>query len=198
MPRKTVNPKAIIAVDPGLNGTGVAFAVMHPLDPKVYQLKWKVVRIPPKLTAVINESEPHSQLHSRCRYVATEVGLLADVWFSELMPGMRGAALCLDVVLETQQVWTQSVHSMAAAGRGDIVKLSHLTGTIAHQLHTLFHSVCRGVYLYPPNDWKGNLDKDQLKRRVVRRLEPTFPQITECPDHATDAVGLILAHRRQL
>lgn len=60
----------------------------------------------------------------------------------------------------------ESAKGMAAAGRGDIVKLSYLVGLYAGICHS------RKVHFgtVPVNDWKGQLPKSVIKKRILKRF----------------------------
>ena len=73
-------------------------------------------------------------------------------------------------------------HSVAA--KGDLGKLYYTCGIIAAS------SNCE-PWLIPVNDWKGNLNKTIVIKRVKKRLG----RLPECRSHAWDAVGIGLYMR---
>jgi len=87
------------------------------------------------------------------------------------------------VVAEFPRVW-QEATSHASATRGDLFKLAYLVGALDRACEALDMGT---VQLISPSDWKGQLPKDALKRRVEKLLGVSYQ------DHELDAVGMGLA-----
>ena len=75
-----------------------------------------------------------------------------------------------------------SAGGQMVAGRGDLLKLTFLTGI----LYTTFED----AYLVPVNQWKGQLPKDVVEKRVRKILGK---KIADYSSHAIDAIGIGLA-----
>jgi len=95
--------------------------------------------------------------------------------------GMRGAG-CLRAYVE-QPGFFASAKGRASADRGDLVKLSASFGAIA--------GFCwYGNIQFIPvtvQEWKGNLTKDTVKRRILKLLPNIDPAYSS---HCFDAVGI--------
>lgn len=72
-----------------------------------------------------------------------------------------------------------------AAQAGSVYKLAFLVGYIAHA----FDFECE-VIVTTPMEWKGQLPKDVIQRRVISRLGAAKCIGLNIRSHAWDAVGL--------
>jgi Holliday junction resolvasome RuvABC endonuclease subunit len=83
------------------------------------------------------------------------------------------------LIIEYPQLWAGNAVSMASASRGDLFSLSYLAGMFASLMPP------ENVVLIFPRDWKGQLSKDN----VIKRLKKRWPRITY-RNHQADAVGI--------
>jgi len=98
------------------------------------------------------------------------------------------------VVIESQQFWRDSLTSVTSASRGDIFKTTMLVGNLLAQCSRLnirvesfskFHKT--NIILVPPNEWKGQLPKDVVERRLRDEFEVLDDYLV---DHVCDAAGM--------
>lgn len=87
------------------------------------------------------------------------------------------------VVVEQPKFFDSSAGHMVAR-RGDLLKLMYLVGELAGRVHPV------KTLLIPVNDWKGQLPKDVVERRVRRELGKERFEELKIREHAIDAVGL--------
>jgi len=152
----------VLTVDPGLGGTGLACwaSLSHgQVEPQE-----------PQSTEIIRGGRTGSWEYrvEHIWHIFTRSLLLTQPRF---------------VVLESQALWTGSASSMASAGRGDLFKLAYLTGG----LWTIAIGRDAEVVLVSPNQWKGQLPKSAIHKRIKRALGARYPE------HVADAVGMGLA-----
>lgn len=151
-------------IDPGINGTGLAFfRSLPPTDAKTVEgVGW----------TVITSKEKH--------WDTAAYDIAAHVEFAV----QEQEAWPEHVVIEFPGLWSASALSMASASSGDLFKLAFLTGVLA----TLMREIARApVILISPQAWKGQLPKSIVQERVEKLLGE------EVPNHAADAVGMGLA-----
>ena len=82
--------------------------------------------------------------------------------------------------IEMPELWSGSALSQAAAARGDLFKLSFLVGSI----YTALTMVNVDSTILLPREWKGQLKKEMVDRRIWKALNKKFP------NHISDAVGI--------
>lgn len=87
------------------------------------------------------------------------------------------------VVMEWQEVWTTSAASMASASTGNLLKLTLATGMLVR----LADARGAAIVLAKPGEWKGQLSKAAVIKRITRATGKTYRS------HAADAVGIGLA-----
>jgi Holliday junction resolvasome RuvABC endonuclease subunit len=130
----------IIAVDPGVNGTG--FAVFKEQDNGL-------------VSAGILTSSSGWWLN-RCFEICHKFDLvLTDIGIGHHV-----------VIVEEPSVMLGSSDAYASAMRGDVVKLSMLVGMLLLRVE-VYISACR-IELVPVSRWKGNLPKKEVAYRVER------------------------------
>lgn len=104
-------------------------------------------------------------------------------WFERWL-GMSSAHL---VVIEGVEVWGNA-KSLSAASTGKTIKLARLVGGMEH--------VCAMLdvvwLVVSPNEWKAQLPKDAMKRRVKAALGVSYRE------HEWDAVAMGLAAQGRL
>lgn len=88
------------------------------------------------------------------------------------------------VVIESQELWGASADSYASGIRGDLFLLAYMTGAMAGACSSA------GVTfrLLAPREWKGQMNKQTVKKRIARALDGE-----KFPNHAEDAVGMALS-----
>lgn len=91
-------------------------------------------------------------------------------------------ALTPDVVaLEVPELWQTAV-SQSSASSGDLFKLCYLCGCFGE----IVRQFCRrSPILVRPSEWKGQLPKDV----VIRRIKIIYPLLT-ATSHDADAIGI--------
>jgi Holliday junction resolvasome RuvABC endonuclease subunit len=147
-------------VDPGLGGTGVA---VWPID------EWE---------------KPYAPLCTRvlkCTkgdWVQRAKSISVD--FNKMVHNYEPSKVWIEY-----PSYFESKHE--AAVKGDILKLAFLIGKFSASCDTLaLIGSCEFIPL-PVNDWKGQLSKDTVAKRVANKLHC---QPNLFPDHAMDAVGM--------
>lgn len=89
--------------------------------------------------------------------------------------------------IEDNRMWSGSASSVAAAARGDLSKLSMITGALIGE------ALAFGVYVYPlvsPQSWKGSMPDDV----VAIRLGKILPTI-KFKQHEREAVAMFYGVR---
>ena len=161
--------RRVIAVDPGLGGTGCAYwaEIKRVADTPI---------MPKRMKLLVAKRDP-DWLH-RVWSVRRKFELILKRWRPKL------------AVIEYQQLWSGSAVSMASASSGDLFKLTLLTGVLA----SAANKAKAKVVLVTPGQWKGQLSKDTTRRRMVRAFGPSGV----FQDHVEDAVGIGLAMQGRL
>ena len=168
--RKKTEIENVLFIDPGLGGTGWAFFGLVVTDRGNHTQRGRPVTGYTESGVVRPKGRQWE-------------GKVADVcaWFR----GQLSARAANVVVFEMPEVWLGSATSAAAAGKGDLLKLAFLVGAMAETANV---AGCRLPVLISPRDWKGQLPKDA----VIRRIRRVIPDATT-RDHEADAVGMGLA-----
>jgi hypothetical protein len=89
-------------------------------------------------------------------------------------------ASCQEAFIEMPEFWSGSALSYASTAQGDLFKLAYLVGALAQALHNI--NVV--TTLLHPREWKGNMKKEMIDRRIK------FIINREYPNHISDAVGI--------
>jgi hypothetical protein len=147
-------------IDPGLTGTGWAFYAQRHGAP---------------CSGVLKVLNPKAEWTTRAYDIAGQVLLVAVV-------SCKGIK---NIGMEFPTLWGASSKSQTAASQGDLFKLSFLCGAI-HMAASLNNI---NVYLFSPQEWKGQLPKDC----VIRRIQRQFMGMRVPKDHEADAIGMGLA-----
>lgn len=95
------------------------------------------------------------------------------------------------VTLEFQVLYRDSI-SLAAGFKGDLFKLSCLTGALTA---VSWEATGRTPTLLKPAEWKGQLPKDIVEARIVKHYSKQGVVWPGIPNHAMDAVGMGFAVR---
>ena len=160
-----------IAIDPGVSGLGYAVFTGVP----------DVVSI--SRAGVIHPQGDGSWL-ARSSSVVDRLfrAVIKDVLAMPARPDQ------IAIVLESQELFSSSAKGWASAKKGDIFKLTMMTGAIADRFRYF-----REINLVAPRTWKGQLSKRVTKARVTRRIgdaEVTKLGMVGRADHVWDAVGI--------
>lgn len=91
----------------------------------------------------------------------------------------------LDITCEWPGLWSGSAVSQASAAKGDLFKLAYLIGSIAKMWDDRNG---RPLRLISPQEWKGQLPKEV----VMRRVHVLLPNV-KLSNHMADAIGMGLA-----
>lgn len=149
----------LLTVDPGITATGYAF--------------WESIARP----GPIRPSAFGVQLGtSRRRTWEDRAGALC-AWFSALLQHYKPNY----VVIEFPELWSASAKSFASSSTGDLFKLTYLVGGFGEIVRQV---TMRNPLLVTPQQWKGQLPKDVVKKRIKEMLQ------TDYPNHTADAVGI--------
>lgn len=155
-------PRAV-CVDPGLGGTGLAF--------------WKVLakpqigRPPAPIDTAVLRATGKKEWTERVADIGDNFWVVIKEW------------KVLSCVFEFQSLWTDSATSMASAADGDLFKLTYLTGYLARVFQE-FTGHSNTSYLVKPGEWKGQLSKGAIDRRIKRAIGMQYG------NHIADAVGI--------
>lgn len=159
----------VLFVDPGIVGTGWAFfPYIDTCAGKVYY--------PPSEYGAINPKRSFSEWDAKVADICT--------WFD----GLCSARKPKIVVLEYQEMWGASATSYASVQKGDLLKLTFLTGGLAEVAR---RNGARIPILVQAKKWKGQLPKSVVLVRIGKRF-PTL-KTNLIPNHASDAIGMGLA-----
>jgi len=153
-------------IDPGIEGTGYALF-------DYYYTKAEKAMPPIKTGSFRPRNKDNEHWQRNCEELWS--------WFGGMLTAMQPSI----IVLESQGVWSESAKSMASATRGDIMKLTYLTGGMAH---CCFKELLETPVLVAPRVWKGQLPK----KVVISRLNKHFPTLS-FKNHEADAVGMGVA-----
>jgi len=94
------------------------------------------------------------------------------------------------ILLETPNVWGMHSRGAVSNNNGDLIKLSILVGVMAGRISEQRSDST--VHLTTPQEWKGQLGKDVVIRRLSAQLGTVFD------NHAADAVGMGMAWQNAL
>ena len=164
----------VLTVDPGLRTTGWAFWDEIERGTKDAQV--------PTATGII--TFPKSRDWEECCVSAPT-----------LLQSVLAKHNVKHLVLEFPQLWSGSATSMASGSRGDLFKLCYLVGAFGECFS--YHSDLRHLNDHrsikiEPQEWKGQLTKRTVDRRIARALDAQYPE------HISDAVGIGLAIQGKL
>ncbi len=152
-------------IDPGLGGTGFAF--------------WQDL-----LAASLQQEPTPPTMHGRWmpkrgQYWQTKFNDCID-WVERWIGMMADGVI---VCIEAPELWTGSAKSIASASTGKLLKLAYLVGGMIRVCDTLD---LEWVHI-SPGEWKGQLPKEAMKKRVAKLLGCTYKE------HEYDSVGMGLA-----
>ena len=159
----------VMFVDPGFDGTGWAY----------WQRLSDKELLPPTHCGVVR---PKAKEQADDMNLAERSFLICERFAGEAL------ALCapFTVYLELPEVYGASAKSHASAVKGDLIKLTFLTGALA--LSIVEDEVC-DIKLLKPSEWKGQLNKEAVQMRIKRALG----NLENFPNHTADAVGMGLS-----
>jgi len=159
--RKRTTYRRIMFVDPGLGGSGSAYWL------ELESHSTQHTRSPDAFAQWLPEkrSGPWLQRFDRCL-----------TWYASLLETYEPQL----VVIERPVVWDNE-KSTASARSGNLLKLVMLVGGMIAVTPFV------PVELPAPGEWKGQLPKRVMKKRLLKRFGQSFPE------HAADAVAMGLA-----
>lgn len=129
-------------------------------------------------TYKITEKSEHEKQN-----IALRVGLMCE-HFARILKDNDTITACF---IEGVQMYNTSQVSKLAAASGDLFGLAYMAGAYCQ----VAMGFCN-AYIVNPREWKGNMNKDITKSRIVRALGKSFG------DHIDDAVGMSLSLRGKL
>ena len=153
----------VLTIDPGIRHLGWAY--------------WKELRRPAKKAVAPTESGVQRN----------EKGIPQEACVANLTAWLASFAHINEVkhvVLEYPQLYSASAKSLGSSERGDLFILTYLIGGLAEQVRL---KCVNGPILVYPREWKGQMGKDVVDRRIKRALKKEYR------DHESDAVGIGLA-----
>ena len=172
--RRPKEIRHVTFVDPGIIGTGMAwFEYLNFERPR-----------PPLFQKDIIPTADWGDWQEK----AFRVAAVLERWLSE-----RETRL---VVMEAPELWEGSALSYAAATnktRGEpssLFKLMYLVGLLGDRAMKITK---RCPVLMAPADWKGQLPKDAVLKRISRAWPKQYPDWRKIADHMGDAIGMGLA-----
>lgn len=166
MPIIRSSTERLIAIDPGLFGhTG--FAIWYRQRVKMSDIKeFKLYDLTPQITGKVKRTD--FSWEADARHIAHHLRAYASRFEQ--------------AVIEMPEFWSGSAKSFTSTARGDLFKLSFLVGAIYYALSRIGVNVT----LVSPRQWKGQLSKEMVNRRIQRILNNK----EHYPDHEADAVGI--------
>lgn len=174
----------VIAIDPGLGGTGVA-------------LFWQVDERPPELlrTVCINAQRGPGYLY-KAQSICAQFRRLLEIRHREFALLVdRGSSVV--TIIEEPVLWSGSAKSHASSASGNLHKLSVLIGFLAGELFNLNFPA---IMTIQAKSWKGQLSKAATTLRVQKRFTEgacTRASSVSSPtenEHIVDAIGIGLHH----
>jgi hypothetical protein len=163
-PWNTLENIITIGIDPGLTGTGLA----------IFRRKI-LVRV--GTVTVSSSKQPNWQ--DRAMTIAMTVRTICMPYTDG-----NGCADAMHAFIE-YPAFHQSAGGQMVARRGDLLKLTYLTGLIAGHLSPI------NFTLVPVIQWKGTLPKEVTQERIRRELLPRQLNLIKS-HHSYDAVGIAL------
>lgn len=157
---KDLKKRDVLAVDPGISGTGVAW--------------WRANALVPSETFVFNAPKKYAWW-IRAALLAEMVMDVVDRYKIPV------------VVCECPQFFGGAGGEMVAA-RGDLVKLSIAVGAMVGQAQKMVHAV--DFWPVEVNTWKGQLKKEIVNKRILRTLGASFCDGLHSHDWDAVGIGL--------
>ena len=93
----------------------------------------------------------------------------------------------MEIICEEPKFMGSSARGRASAGSGSLVRLSMMVGILMAKLDPMIEFTLLDV-----NDWKGNMDKDAVAKRVRRIMGDAAEDLK---DHELDAAGMGLHYQ---
>jgi hypothetical protein len=153
--------KSILAIDPGLQGTGLA----------LWDRKERLVA-----TAVVTVRGRSEDWVTRCETIVK----MTSMW-------TRGQGIELDRVVCEMMEHHGSAKSSMIWRSGDLQRTLVLVGMLARWGAANKKAL---VELIPPSEWKGQLPKRIVEQRINKRLTLPVVKQLGIKTHAYDAVGI--------
>lgn len=134
---------------------------------------WETGRSPARI-GIVRDTARDDLLSVRCQELCQKLYLSVATLYS-----------LQTVVIEMPQ--QMSNRAGIAAQAGGVYKLAVLVGALTMYLMNTSNAT---VHVVTPSEWKGQLPKDVVQRRVEQRLGISLCQKLKIRSHAWDAVGL--------
>jgi len=166
--------EGVLFVDPGLGGTGYAFFEWINTAAKPSKVE------KPSLSGVIKAPRNEAWDNRVWSYCVRFSGILSSLPVKE-------------VVIEFPELFSGSAMSQASAGKGDLFKLTYLIGGLADRAREY---TGRLPILMIPRDWKGQLPKDVVIKRIGKTYGDDY--MNQINDHEADAIGMGLSAQGRL
>lgn len=153
-----------ISVDPGFH-TGIALWDADEWDQLVKPVGTHIIKIPKRIDLA-------REWPGKCEYVTEQ--------FYTLLGSLHQQNVDVQGVFCEMPEFLESEKGLASSRKGDVTHLAYLVG--------LFSGVCFVKKMpftpVPVRTWIGQLKKDQVIRRIEKKIGVTYP------NHIADAVGL--------
>jgi hypothetical protein len=180
--RKTT---ALLAVDPGINGTGWALWKSLPRDGKPTTA--------PDHVGVLQKR--HGSYVETANWITDELYVVTGI--ARWMCAVHRSCVCgcgpqpsIRVTCEFPEFQTSASRSMGWM-RGDLQKLTYLVGCIGHMTYMLTTKNTGSMFEpVPVSQWKGQLPKAVVESRIRDSLGATACNRLGIKTHAWDAVGI--------
>lgn len=165
-----------VCIDPGVTGTGIAIF-------RVKQLKKRADGKPTRIPIIAEELPRMTKKWYRLRQDDYQSKWMAKVdWYAWQLRLAVANYNLTSAYMEFPEQWGASEKSQAAAQKGDLMKLAFLCGAFAN---TLAYAWAVQTTLLFPRDWKGQMSKKVVAKRVRRAIHRVYES-----NHITEAVGM--------
>ena len=152
----------VLCIDPGIRHLGYAF--------------WPIIKRAPGAHTVAPKDSGLITTSPRTAWEAIVYEELA-AWLRRYITTNR----VRHVVIETATFWSESARSRQAAKRGDLLRLVFLVGALGEVAYEL---CAASPVTVEPKEWKGDMPKDVMKKRVRRALHRKYRE------HEYDGVAI--------
>lgn len=149
------------SIDPGLAGTGWA--------------EWDGGRAPVRV-GVIRANRSKAELAVRCEDIARQ--MVQIIHEGRYPPAKTDTHVTLEMPQHMVNI------KGIAAQAGSVYKLTFLVGYLAKAVYPCI------VHVVTPGEWKGQLPKDVVQRRIIKHLGMRTCVKLNIRSHAWDAVGI--------
>lgn len=175
-PRRKVEFQQVLFIDPGIEGTG--WVMTDRILTNLGNVNRHGSSSPPFALVA-------SGVHVPVRMGRQWHGRVQDVcgWFYGLLSAYSPKV----VVIELPEFWMGDPKGMTSASTQSLTKLVYLVGGLGEICRT-HQCGCRTPVLVAPREWKGQLPKAV----VIRRIKQRMPGV-KVREHMADALGMALS-----